>query len=197
VAFGLCSVGVLISTYLTYEHFTDSTTLACSDSGTVNCLKVATSLWSVIAGVPVAVAGLAFFLAMTLLCAPTRWHATRLCFGSLGAGRRHGDGAVARLCGDLQGRRNLPVVHGRPRRHPAAASHLPVVAGERTLLSVVATTMAPSRAEPSVAIVESASGSYGRNEARWRGPGISRQGQSPAAVFLEASSSGPSGPRVE
>lgn len=73
VAFGLCIVGVLISAYLTYEHFTDSTTLACSDSGTVNCLKVTTSQWSVIAGVPVAVASLAFFLAMTLVCAPTRW----------------------------------------------------------------------------------------------------------------------------
>ena len=73
VAFGLCIVGVLIPAYLTYEHFTDSTTLACSDSGTVNCLKVTTSQWSVIAGVPVAVAGLAFFLAMTLLCASTRW----------------------------------------------------------------------------------------------------------------------------
>lgn len=73
VAFGLCLVGVLISAYLTYEHFTASTTLACSDSGTVNCYKVTTSPWSVIAGVPVAAAGLAFFLAMALLCAPTRW----------------------------------------------------------------------------------------------------------------------------
>jgi uncharacterized membrane protein len=73
VAFGLCIVGVLISAYLTYEHFTGSSTLACSGNGTVNCLKVTTSQWSVIAGVPVAVAGLAFFLAMTLLCAPTRW----------------------------------------------------------------------------------------------------------------------------
>jgi uncharacterized membrane protein len=73
VAFGLCIVGVLISAHLTYEHFTDSTTLACSDSGTVNCLKVTTSQWWVIAGVPVVVAGLAFFLAMTLVCAPTRW----------------------------------------------------------------------------------------------------------------------------
>jgi uncharacterized membrane protein len=73
VAFGLSIVGVLISAYLTYEHFTDSTTLACSDRGTINCLKVTTSSWSVIAGVPVAVTGLAFFLAMTLLCAPTRW----------------------------------------------------------------------------------------------------------------------------
>lgn len=68
----LCILGVLVSAYLTYEHFTDSTTLACSDSGTINCLKVTTSQWSEIAGVPVAVAGLAYFLAMTLLCAPTR-----------------------------------------------------------------------------------------------------------------------------
>lgn len=72
-SFGLCILGVLLSAYLTYEHFTGSATLACSGSGTINCLKVTTSSWSVIAGVPVAVAGLAFFLAMTLLCAPTRW----------------------------------------------------------------------------------------------------------------------------
>ena len=73
VAFGLSIVGLLISIYLTYEHFTGSTTFACSDSGTVNCVKVTTSAWSVIAGVPVAVAGLAFFLVMILLCAPTRF----------------------------------------------------------------------------------------------------------------------------
>ena len=73
IAFGLSIVGLLISIYLTYEHFTGSVTLACSDNGTVNCLKVTTSSWSVIAGVPVAVAGLAFFLVMALLCAPTRF----------------------------------------------------------------------------------------------------------------------------
>ncbi|MET3806383.1 putative membrane protein [Nakamurella sp. UYEF19] len=72
-SFALCLVGLLISAYLTYEHFTDSATLACSDNGAINCLKVTTSQWSEIAGVPVAVAGLAFFLAMTLLCAPTRF----------------------------------------------------------------------------------------------------------------------------
>ncbi len=74
-SFGLCIGGLLISAYLTYEHFTESTTLACSDNGAVNCLKVTTSQWSVIAGVPVSVAGLAYFLAMTLLCAPTRFAA--------------------------------------------------------------------------------------------------------------------------
>jgi uncharacterized membrane protein len=72
-SFLLCIAGLLISLYLTYEHFTDSTTLACSDTGTVNCLKVTTSQWSHVAGVPVAVAGLAYFLAMALLCAPTRF----------------------------------------------------------------------------------------------------------------------------
>lgn len=73
IAFGLSIVGLLISIYMTYEHFTGSTTLACSDNGTVNCLKVTTSPWAVIAGVPVAVAGLAYFLVMALLCAPTRF----------------------------------------------------------------------------------------------------------------------------
>ena len=72
-AFTLSVLGLLVSAYLTYEHFTDSATLACSDNGAVNCLKVTTSKWSEIAGVPVAVAGLAFFVAMALLCAPTRF----------------------------------------------------------------------------------------------------------------------------
>ncbi len=72
-AFGLAALGTLVSAYLTFEHFTDSETLACSGSGTVNCLKVTTSEWSVVAGVPVAVAGLGFFLAMMLLCAPARF----------------------------------------------------------------------------------------------------------------------------
>ena len=69
-AFILSILGALVAAYLTYEHFTDSTTLACSDNGAVNCLKVTTSQWSVVGGVPVAMAGLGFFLAMTLLCAP-------------------------------------------------------------------------------------------------------------------------------
>ena len=74
-AFVISVLGTAISAYLTYEHFTASTTLACSDSGTINCLKVTTSRWSEVAGVPVAVAGLAFFLAMMLLCAPGRFAA--------------------------------------------------------------------------------------------------------------------------
>lgn len=71
-SFALACLGLLVSAYLTYQHFTDSSTLACSDTGTINCLKVTTSRWSVIAGVPVAVAGLAYFVAMAVLCAPVR-----------------------------------------------------------------------------------------------------------------------------
>jgi uncharacterized membrane protein len=71
-SFALAILGLLVSAYLSYEHFTDSTTLACSATGTIDCLKVTTSQWSVIAGVPVAVAGLAYFIAMAVLCAPIR-----------------------------------------------------------------------------------------------------------------------------
>ena len=71
-SFTLAIVGLLISAYLTYEHFTGAATLACSDTGAVNCVKVTTSPWSVTAGVPVAVAGMAYYAAMTLLCLPVR-----------------------------------------------------------------------------------------------------------------------------
>lgn len=69
----LCVLGLLDAAYLTYEHFTQSTTLACSESATINCLKVTTSSYAVILGVPVAVLGLVFFVAMTALCLPAAW----------------------------------------------------------------------------------------------------------------------------
>ena len=59
--------------YLTYEHFTSSSTLACSDNGVVNCLKVTTSSYSAVAGVPVAVLGLVFFAVMLVLQLPPMW----------------------------------------------------------------------------------------------------------------------------
>ncbi len=73
VSLGLAVLGLLDAIYLTYEHFTGGTTLACSDSGQVDCLQVTTSKWSEIAGVPVAVLGLIFFVGMTVLCLPTVW----------------------------------------------------------------------------------------------------------------------------
>ncbi len=66
-------LGLGVSIYLTYEHFTSSSTLACSDNGIVNCLKVTTSSYSAVAGVPVAVLGLVFFAVMLVLQLPPMW----------------------------------------------------------------------------------------------------------------------------
>ncbi len=38
-----CVAGIGVSAYLTYEHYTGSTSLVCSDKGIVNCLAVTTS----------------------------------------------------------------------------------------------------------------------------------------------------------
>lgn len=79
VALGASIVALGVSTYLTVEHYDHSTTLACPESATINCLKVTTSSWSVVAGVPVAVAGLAYFVVMTgLLVAALRTTAVDL-----------------------------------------------------------------------------------------------------------------------
>jgi len=43
-------------------------------SGTVDCLKVTTSSYSTVSGVPLPVLGLVFFLVMGLLCLPPLWH---------------------------------------------------------------------------------------------------------------------------
>jgi Predicted membrane protein len=72
----LSVIGLADSAYLTFEHYSGSTSLACSDSGTVDCAKVTTSQWSSIAGVPVALLGLLFFVGMTALCLPQVWRRT-------------------------------------------------------------------------------------------------------------------------
>lgn len=77
----LAVLGLAVSVYLTIEHYSASTTLACPATATFDCVKVTTSQWSSIAGVPVAVLGLAFFVVMTGL--------------SLVNGRRAGDLRVA------------------------------------------------------------------------------------------------------
>lgn len=67
------TLGLGVAGYLTYEHFTSSSTLACSDNSVVNCLKVTTSSYSAVAGVPVAVLGLVFFAVMLVLQLPPMW----------------------------------------------------------------------------------------------------------------------------
>lgn len=66
-------VGFGIAVYLTFEHYTSSSSLACSDNGAINCLKVTTSSFSAVGGVPVAVLGLVFFVVMTALQLPRMW----------------------------------------------------------------------------------------------------------------------------
>ena len=65
--------GLGIAGYLTYEHFTGSSSLVCSDKGIVNCLAVTTSSYAMVAGVPVAVLGLIFFAVTLLLQLPAVW----------------------------------------------------------------------------------------------------------------------------
>jgi uncharacterized membrane protein len=73
----LLSLGGLgVSLYLTVAHYTTSMTLACPDTGAVNCEKVTTSPQSVVFGVfPVAVLGLAFYLFMAAVNSPWAWRA--------------------------------------------------------------------------------------------------------------------------
>jgi len=77
-ALGFSILGLGISIYLTIEHFSSSKLLACPESATINCAKVTTSRWSHIFGIPVAVLGLAFFLAISLLLLPVAWREPRL-----------------------------------------------------------------------------------------------------------------------
>ncbi len=82
----------MVSAYLAYEHFNGSTTLWCPDTGRINCLKVTSSQYAVVAGVPVALLGTLYFAALLPLllpvawCHPERWvRVTRLALAALGA----------------------------------------------------------------------------------------------------------------
>ena len=65
--------GLLVSAYLTFEHFTANATLACSIGGVVDCAKVTTSAWSTFMGVPVALLGLLYFVSVIPLMLPSVW----------------------------------------------------------------------------------------------------------------------------
>jgi uncharacterized membrane protein len=86
----LALIGLGVSSYLTAAHFSGAK-LACSASGIVNCEKVTTSAQSYFLGVPVALWGLLFYVAMAALNLPVAWrstdrrvHALRLLMGVLG-----------------------------------------------------------------------------------------------------------------
>jgi uncharacterized membrane protein len=68
--------GLGVSLYLTIAHYSTATTLACPETGVINCEKVTTSPQSVVFGIfPVAVLGLAFYVVMTVLNSPWAWRA--------------------------------------------------------------------------------------------------------------------------
>jgi uncharacterized membrane protein len=75
-------LGLADSIYLVIEHFTQGQTFACPENATFNCLKVTTSAWSWLPaggppsfGIPVSVAGLAFFVFMVLVNSRWGWRA--------------------------------------------------------------------------------------------------------------------------
>jgi uncharacterized membrane protein len=69
----VAALGVAVSTYLTIAHYSTSKVLVCSSSGTINCERVTTSPQSTFLGIPVALLGLLWFMAMTALCVPRAW----------------------------------------------------------------------------------------------------------------------------
>lgn len=73
VSFAIAIAGTAVSTYLTIAHFTSPKVLACASTGVVNCERVTTSVQSEVVGIPVALLGLAWFLAMSAICSPWAW----------------------------------------------------------------------------------------------------------------------------
>jgi uncharacterized membrane protein len=83
----LCGLGLGVSIYLTYAHYSATPLDACPDKGIINCAKVTTSVYSHILGVPVAVLGLVFFVGMIPLQLPAAWRSRwwPIRYGRLGA----------------------------------------------------------------------------------------------------------------
>jgi uncharacterized membrane protein len=80
VAFLLAILGLVISAYETYAHYNGSRLAGCptGGSGTFNCTAVITSPQSMVFGViPVAVLGLAFYVAAVPLFSPWAWRMRR------------------------------------------------------------------------------------------------------------------------
>ena len=73
----LSLAGLAVAAYLTVAHYTTAKVLSCPANGIVNCVKVTTSSYAVQHGVPLAVAGLAFFAVMVGLQLPAAWRSPR------------------------------------------------------------------------------------------------------------------------
>jgi uncharacterized membrane protein len=71
--FPLAILGLADAVYLSVEHATNSKSFACPNSATINCVKVTTSSYATLAGIPVAYLGLAFFVVAIALFSPWGW----------------------------------------------------------------------------------------------------------------------------
>jgi uncharacterized membrane protein len=73
----LSVIGLGLAGYLTYERYTSSTTLNCpAGGGIVDCLKVTTSHYATMHGLPVVILGLGFFAVMMGLQSRRAWAST-------------------------------------------------------------------------------------------------------------------------
>jgi uncharacterized membrane protein len=73
----LALIGLGVSTYLTVAHYSTAVTLACPNTGVVNCQKVTTSAESKVFGIPVALLGLIFYVFVVGIMTPWAWRARR------------------------------------------------------------------------------------------------------------------------
>lgn len=74
ITFILALVGIGISVYLTIVHYDTAIGVSCPATGAIDCVAVITSPQSVIFGLPVALYGLIWFVAMAVFCSPWAWN---------------------------------------------------------------------------------------------------------------------------
>jgi uncharacterized membrane protein len=72
-SFVLAIVGLLDAAYLAYEHGSGSNSLACPETGHLDCAKVTTSSYSEFHGLPVAYLGLGCFVLLVVVMSPWAW----------------------------------------------------------------------------------------------------------------------------
>lgn len=73
VATVLNLIGLGLAIYLTVEHYSTTPSFACPATGAIDCLKVTTSNYSNFHGIPVAPAGLLYFVVSIPLQLPVAW----------------------------------------------------------------------------------------------------------------------------
>ena len=78
VASVLNLIGIGLAIYLTVEHYSTTPTFACPATGAIDCLKVTTSQYSNFHGIPVAPAGLFYFVVSLPLQLPIAWRSTNV-----------------------------------------------------------------------------------------------------------------------